>query len=187
MKEIIYLTRNAAKFQVAQKAVQGLGIALVRQDLETPEIQSADVVEIASFSARWASERLGKPVAVTDGGYYIEALNGFPGPFIKYINSWLTATDILNLMKDKKNRNVEVRSCLAYCAPGRDPVTFVESFKGTIALEKGPKGATPINEIFIPDGFTEPESAITPEKMVHFWSSGDAWQKLAAHLDKTHD
>lgn len=35
---------------------------------------------------------LGKPtlnqsVVVMDVGYYIEAINGFPGPFIKYLNA----------------------------------------------------------------------------------------------------
>src|SRR3989344_556765 len=113
-KEIIFVTGNKYKFRVAQKSLMGSGFKLVQKKLETPEIQSDLVEEVSAFSAKWAANILKKPVVVSDGGCYIEALNGFPGPFIKYINKWLSAGDLLNLMKGKKNRRVFWRDCLAY-------------------------------------------------------------------------
>ena len=183
MKTIIFITGNQYKFQVAKKAVENLGINLVQKDLETPEIQSTELEKIAAFSAQWASNKLQKPVVLTDAGYYIEALNGFPGPFIKYANDWLTANDFLKLMKGKKNRTVITKDCLAYCEPGKKPITFLTTAKGKISEKVGAKGTTSINEIFIPDGFDKVESEIPREEMVEFWNKNkDSWQRLAKFL-----
>ena len=188
MQEITYITGNKLKFVVAQKMLEPFEIRLVHQKLETPEIQSTDVGEVALYSAKWASELLKKPVIVTDAGYYIEALNGFPGPFIKYINQWLTSADILKLMDGQKNRKVEARDGLAYCEPGKEPVVFFDVFKGTISLSAGKKGMTPINEVFIPEGYDKVESDIGWEEMLKFWSNRQGWPKLAEYLrDKNHE
>lgn len=184
MKEIIYVTGNKLKFDVARKSIAGSEFKLVQKKLDTPEIQSTDVREIASFSAKWASDKLQKTVAVSDAGFYIEALNGFPGPFIKYINKWLTPADMLKLMRSQKNRRVEVRSCLGYCEVGKKPVTFIGISKGKIASTPGKKSFTPINEIFIPEGYSRPASDIPWEEMSKFWGGGadGTWRQLAEYL-----
>lgn len=182
MKELIFATGNPFKFAIARKALEGMDIVLIQQKIALPEIQSEDSKEIASFSAKWGSNLLKKPIVVSDAGYYIEALNGFPGPFIKYINQWLTAEDLLRLMEGKENRNAFIKECIAYCEPGGQPVCFFGNFKGTITLVPGAKGATPINEIFIPDGLTQPESEISNEERLKFWKQDAAWRELAEYL-----
>lgn len=185
MKELVYVTGNTTKFLIAQKALEDTDIVLIQQKADTPEIQSDDVREIASFSAKYGSNVLKKPLVVSDAGYYLEALNGFPGPFIKFINQWLSADDILRLMDGKEDRSVFVKECVAYCEPGSEPVCFLGDFKGTIAHEVGKKGETPINEIFIPNGLTHPESEITQEERIAFWKKDDAWRQLAEYLERS--
>ena len=181
--QIVFVTGNEYKFQVAKKALEGLDVELIKQDLETPEIQSTEVEEIASFSAKWASNQLQKSVVLSDAGYYIEALGGFPGPFIKFTNKWLTAQDYLNLMRGKKNRTVITKDCLAYSEPGKEPYTITAEVKATIAEKAGAKGTTPINEIYIPDGFDRVESEIPREEMVRYWSEKiPIWPKFAQYL-----
>ena len=186
MKTIIVVTGNPYKFQIAQKVLENKGLKVIQEKLETPEIQSIDVAEIASFSAEWAAGKLGKPVALTDAGYYIEALNGFPGPFIKYINQWLSSEDLLKLMAGKKNRKVVVKACLAYCEPGKEPMTFTSEVSGTIAqkaIKTGKEGSTPINEIFVPEGYAKVEAEIPREEMIKFWARVENyWGKLARYL-----
>ncbi len=183
-KQIIFVTGNSYKFEVAQKSLEGSSVELIQQKLDTPEIQSTSVEEVASYSAKWASEKLGQPVAVTDAGYFIEALSGFPGPYIKYINQWLTADDIVNLMEGKPNRKVIAKDCLAYCEPGKEPVTFTKESFGTIS-EKPEKidDSSPIDEVFIPEGFDKPQTLIPKRDMINFWAKGDDnWKKLANYL-----
>lgn len=189
MKTIIFVTGNSYKFQIAQKVLESRGLRVIQKKLATPEIQSTDVVEIASFSAKWAAGKLGKPVVLTDAGYYIEALNGFPGPFIKYINIWLTPQDLLKLMQGKKNRRVVVKTCLAYCEPGKEPITFLNKIAGTLstkAIKTDKEGSTPINEIFIPQGYDKVETQISKEEMIKFWARAETyWEKLADYLEKS--
>ncbi len=184
MKQVFFITGNKLKFEIAQQALAGANIELVQKELATPEIQSVRVEEVAGFSAKWASDQLKQPVLVSDAGYYIEALNGFPGPFIKYINEWLSAEDILRLMDGKTNRTVEVKDCLAYCEPGQEPVFFCGSAKGTIANKKGSPGLTAINEIFIPEGYDKTESDIPWEEMKNFWSKSMKTYQLVGEYFK---
>lgn len=183
MKKVIYVTGNAYKFSAAQTALEGTDIELVQEDLDTPEIQSTDVKEVASFSAKWASTKLNQPVLLTDGGFYFKGLNGFPGPFIKFVNKWLKADDFLRLMEGVEDRTVEIIECLAYCEPGKEPTTFAATLKGKIALEKGQPGNTSINEIFIADGFEKVESEADKESMTRFWAGFDYWKQFVGYLE----
>ena len=182
-KTLIYVTSNELKFKVARQSLQDSGISLERKSLQTPEIQSSRVEEIAEWSAIWASQHLNQPVVVTDVGYYIEALNGFPGPFIKYVNEWFTAEDYLNLLQGKSNRKATIRDCLAYCRPNEKPVIFNQVYQGEIATKPGRKEGTPINQILIPEGFSKPISEIPSDQMVAYWSTAAIWQELKLHIE----
>lgn len=188
MRTLVFVTSNQYKFEVAKESLEESGVELIQEKLETPEIQSTDVSQIASFSADWAANKLGKPVVLLDVGYYIEELNGFPGPFIKYINNWLNAEDLLKLMKDKSNRKVVVKGALAYCKPTKAPVVFLSEWEGNIAqkaIKTNKPGSTSINEIFIPKGYDKVETEIPREEMVKFWSTSEAyWKELIEYLSK---
>ena len=113
MQKVVFITGNEYKYEQAKAALKETDIELIRQKIDTPEIQSTKVEEVAAYSSKWASEKLNLPVVLTDSGYYFEALNGFPGPFIKYVNQWFSAQDFLNLMSGKQNRKVCVTQCLS--------------------------------------------------------------------------
>ena len=184
MASIIFVTGNLYKYESAQRAVQPYGITLIQKKLDLPEIQSTEVEEIAYSSALEASLKLGEAVVVEDVGYYIPALNGFPGPFVKYVNQWFSAEDYLRLLNGISDRRILVRSCIAYAEPGKLPITFSDQVESTLANKPGEKkGRTSISEIFIPDGFDRTESDIPRETMVTFWSSRlSSWKKLAEHI-----
>jgi XTP/dITP diphosphohydrolase len=180
-KTITFITGNQYKFEIAKKALVCKDISLEQVKLEVPEIQATDVSKIASFSAKWACEKLRKPVVVTDVGWYIESLNGFPGPYIKYINHWLTSEDLIKLMKGNSNRKIVVRGCLAYCDVGKNPICFMSEVYGNIADKPVKKnGASAIDEIFIPNGFDKVSTEIPREEMDNFWKKTENyWQDLA--------
>ncbi len=183
---LIYVTGNDLKFAVAAEVLQDTGIRLEQSRLSTPEIQSAEVEEIAEWSAQWASRELQKPVVVTDAGFYIEALRGFPGPFVKFVNEWLTAGDYLKLMQNHTNRQIVIRECLAYSHPGQKPVTFSQFYQGTLALTPGAPRGTAINQLFIPEGYSQPISELSPTAAMAYWSQLSAWLDLKAYLTGNH-
>ncbi len=188
MRTLVFVTGNSYKFEVAKKSLANLELAIIQEKIETPEIQSPDVAEVAAYSAEWTAAKLNKAVVSLDIGYYIEALNGFPGPFIKYVNQWLSSADLLSLMRDKINRQVTVKGGLAYCEPGQAPITFLSEWAGNIAqraVKTDKPDTTPINEIFIPQWVDQVESEIPREEMVQFWAKSETyWKKLADYLSK---
>ncbi|MFZ5391941.1 MAG: non-canonical purine NTP pyrophosphatase [Patescibacteria group bacterium] len=171
LKKIYFITGNKNKFQTALVAFKDSGFELLQKTIDTPEIQSDDLGKIASFSAKFAANILKHPIFLTDAGCFIESLNGFPGPFIKYVNQYLTAQDFLRLMTGKNNRKVFFKECLAYCEPGQNPVLFFSSAEGKISIKSGKQGQTSINEIFIPKGLNHPESEIPRKQMIQFWNN----------------
>lgn len=183
MKELFFITGNKYKFESAQRSIGSSDFTLTQKELDLPEIQSTKVEEIAAFSAKMAAQNLQVPVVVSDVGYYIEALNGFPGPFIKYINQWLTAEEILLLMSGQKNRKVVIRESIALCFPGLEPVIFTEERNCQIAEKAGRADWAPINEIIIPEGFDRVESEISREEMLSFHQAHTShWKKLAEYF-----
>ena len=187
MKSLVFVTGNPYKFEVAKKSLGLVNIEVVQEKLDTPEIQSMEVEEVAAYSAKWAAEKLGKPVVTSDAGYYIHALRGFPGPFIKYVNGWLSMDEILKMMEGKTNRSAEVRICVAYCVPGGKPETFLTKVSGNIALKADNEtpGAFMIDRLFIPEGYDKTLSQFPAEEAVTFWSSREEyWKKLAEHLSQ---
>lgn len=175
---LTYITGNKMKFEVASQVFKDTGIILSQKKLDTPEIQSKSVEDVAIYSAVWACKELNQSVFVTDAGFCIEALKGFPGPFIKYTNEWFSAEDYLNLMQGKSNRNVIIKDCLAYCKPNEKPIVFTGSFKGTLAIKSGKRSGTSIEQLFIPEGFDRPISEIPAEEMIDYWSKGDILLKF---------
>src|SRR5215204_4400122 len=167
-KTLINLTGNRFKFEVAQRALLGTPVVLEQLRLPAPEIQSNSVQEIAEFSAQWAGSQIAQPFFLTDAGLYIDALNGFPGPFIKFINQWFSTEDMLRLMHDKSYRRITVQDCLVYASPGEPLVIFNGSYRGSIAREPGPSTGTPIERLFIPDGHQRSISEFSHDEQVAY-------------------
>ena len=186
-KTLINLTGNRFKFEVAQRALLGTHVVLEQLRLPVPEIQSNSVQDIAEFSAQWAGSQITQPFFLTDAGFYIDALNGFPGPFIKFINQWFTTEDLLRLMHDKAYRHITVQDCLIYAHPGESLVTFNGSYQGSIAREPGPSAGTPIERLFIPSGHQRPISEFSHDEQVEYWGNGAIWQAFRRFLNEKGD
>ncbi len=187
MTTLLFLTGNRFKFEVAQRALLGTPILLEQNRLAVPEIQSNSVQEIAEFSAQWASSQIDQPFFVTDSGFYIDALNGFPGPFIKFINQWFSTEDLLRLMHDKVYRRMTIHDCLVYVQPGQAMKTFNGSFQGSLAREPGPRTGTPIERLFIPNGFHTPISEFSHDEQVEYWSKATVLKEFRRHLEEIGD
>lgn len=179
---VTFVTGNMRKFAVAERVMRGSGVRVEQCRLDVPEIQSADVEAVAAFSAQWAYAKLNTPVVVHDTGFHIQGLNGFPGPFIKYVNDWLTTDDLLRLMDGKANRGTIGRDCLAYCADDDRVVCFSGEYPGTLATVAGAGPGTPMERLFIPRGYHLPTSELTPEAQANYWATSDAWRQFKAYL-----
>jgi XTP/dITP diphosphohydrolase len=126
-----YITSNNAKIRVAEKFLNPLGVALKGTHLDLTEIQSEDIEQIAIGKARQAFSVVNEPLFVNDAGWYITSLGGFPGPFMKYVNQWLSSRDLLAMMSNHSNKEVIFKEVLCYVDKDRTK-TFVGETKGLI-------------------------------------------------------
>jgi len=140
---ITFITGNNHKVKEAENIFQKFDIELEHIDLGYMEPQGT-LEDVAKAGAKYASEKLNKPVIVEDAGLFIRAFNWFPGTYSSFVQDTIGNQGILNLMNDIKNtedRYAEFRSVIGYCAPNIEPKIFLGKVQGEIAFEEvGNKG-----------------------------------------------
>lgn len=182
MNEIIMVTGNVGKYNVANDIFSKKGLNLIQEKIETPEIQSYNVEDVSTYSALYAAKELDSPVIKSDVGYFIPALNGFPGPFVKYINGMLTSEELLKLMENKGDRTIILKECLTYATPTGETRQFVNEEKASIALNAYGTGST-FDRIVIFEGQELPKSMNTDdENLEHFKKSLKIYEDMAEYL-----
>ncbi|UUX91237.1 RdgB/HAM1 family non-canonical purine NTP pyrophosphatase [Methanoplanus endosymbiosus] len=102
---------NKAK-EVAAFFGDQVNVAHVKLDL--PEYRDNDVGKIAALKAEAAYEAVGRPVIVDDTGFYIAALNGFPGAYAAYVLDTIGMDGILKLMSGVSDRSAYFETAIAY-------------------------------------------------------------------------
>jgi len=98
--QIMFVTGNMHKVAEAVAICAPRGIAIVQNDCGYPELQDNDVARVAEYGAEHVVNRLDCAVIVEDTGLYIDALNGFPGPYAAYVYDTIGNAGILALMRD---------------------------------------------------------------------------------------
>ncbi len=114
MKHVLFATGNSRKIIEASTTLKPFGISVEQIDVAMDEIQHNDAAEIAKAKARAAYAAAGKPIVVSDTTWEIPALGGFPGGYMKDINTWLQAEDWLALMANHADKRIFCNEHLAY-------------------------------------------------------------------------
>jgi non-canonical purine NTP pyrophosphatase (RdgB/HAM1 family) len=181
VKKITLITSNANK---AAELAGLLGEAIEHQSLELSEIQSLDVVEVASKKAKSAYKKLQTPVIVDDSGFVIEAWGKLPGPFIKYFLEEMGDAKITQLVGE--NRAAYAETVLAYCDENGVKVA-VGRLNGTVAFEPRGENGYGYDMIFIPDGTTKTRAEMLKVEQMKFFPRGLAAEKLRKILEEKND
>lgn len=172
------------KFAIAEAFFLPLGkeFELHQLAIDIPEIQAGTVEEVAIFSAKEAVKVAQEACIVSDAGLVIEALDGFPGPFLKYVNEWLGIEGYLKLMSGLENRRVYFEDTLAVALPDGAVKTFTRREYGVIATSaEESKPGWAANDLFIPDGYDVALGKLSDDEQVSFWGDG-MWPKVVQYL-----
>lgn len=184
MKSVTMVTGNMGKWRIASDIFKKYNVELKQAKIETPEIQAYDVEEVSKYSAIYAAKYLNTSVIKSDVGYYIEALNGFPGVFLKYINNMLTSEEILKLMEDKKDRTIYLKECLSFATPEGKIKQFTNVEKATIYFKAMGNGST-FDKIVVFEEDKLPKSTNSEEKnFEHFKNQLQIYDEMAKYLER---
>ncbi len=107
-----YVTTNPGKVREAEEY---LGEAVSRLEYDYAEIQADELGPIAARGAREAYRYADEPVLVDDAGLFVDALDGFPGPYSSYVEETLGIDRVWELGADLDSRRASFRCTLAYC------------------------------------------------------------------------
>lgn len=148
---INFVTSNKNKVKEF-KQILGSKIKVSHINLSYPELRSDNPEEIARHSVKMQAERLKKPIVVEDSGLFIKALNDFPGTCSAYIHKRIGVQGIIKLMKGIKDRKCTYKCAVAYCKPGKKPISFLGEEKGNVAKSVRGNFGFGHDPIFIPEG-----------------------------------
>ena len=136
--------------------------------------------------ARYVKEHYGYDCFADDTGLEVKALNGAPGVHsARYAgdhDSEANMTKLLQELEKKPDRSAQFRTVIALLLNGQE-VLFEGIVTGRIATERhyGESGFG-YDPLFIPDGFTETFSQMSPENKNKVSHRGRAVRKLADYL-----
>lgn len=135
MKEIVFATSNTGKIATLRRhfEIGGIDLAIKPRALELIEPQAATAVEVALAKAKQACEQLQQPVLVDDSSFHIEALGGFPGPYVKYMIDSIGVEGIMKFMEGRPNRRAYFSSALVFVEESGEPRVFEDKTEGEIA------------------------------------------------------
>ncbi len=112
--KILYVTGNRSKYENAKKFFKPHAIEVEQVTLSLSEIQGDDSTEVALTKAQDAWKLVKQPLFINDASWFIPALKGFPGPYMKYINQWFEPIDFIHLMEGKIDRRIILKDIIVY-------------------------------------------------------------------------
>ena len=184
---LVLVTQNQHKLKELTPLFKKYNVEFDTTSLEKHEIRSESIEEIAREAAKVAFETLQKPVVVDDTGFFVDALNGFPGSYAGIVLNFIGFDGILQLMTDKVERASVFKTAVGYF-DGQHLESFVGAMSGSVARESAGVGGFGYDPIFIPDGFTKTYAELTFDEKVSISHRTKAFEEFlrwySSALDK---
>lgn len=102
---IYFATSNSQKFTSLKNLLSPLGIDLRQLEYDFDEGRDLDIRKIAEAKLAQAKRAFpDKKLIVDDRGFFIPALKGFPGPFVKLVLDSFSHEGLAKLMRGELDR-----------------------------------------------------------------------------------
>jgi XTP/dITP diphosphohydrolase len=161
---IRFVTGNEGKVREAREYLAATGEDVEQVEYDYTEVQSESLAEVAARGAEEAQAELGGAVVVEDSGLFVDALEGFPGPYSAYVEQTVGVERTWRLVEPEDDRRARFRSVVAY-ADSDTVETFEGSVRGTIVAPRG-DGGFGYDPIFEHDGTTFAEMSAAEKNAV---------------------
>lgn len=110
----------------------------VNVDLLEPQ---ATPVEVSRAKCKQAVKLCNGPVIVEDTSLCFNALNGLPGPYIKWFYEAVGNEGLAKMIESFDDKSGYAQCVLSFClGPGHEVLTFVGTCEGSIVPPSGPQG-----------------------------------------------
>ena len=150
-------------------------------EVDLPEIQGLDLVEILQQKAEVAWAIVQRPLVVEEAGLDLLALNGFPGPLVKWMLESVGAEGIAKISQALGDPRAVARCALLYRDSERT-VIAEGSTSGTLVLPSRGEHGFGWDPIFLPDGENRTFAELAGKKKDAVSHRGKAWRELMPRL-----
>ena len=172
------VTGNPNKLREAERL---LGARPASAEVDLPEIQSLDVVEVLHAKGQEAWQRLERPVVVDETSLELHAMGGFPGPLVKWMLEAVGAAGIARTAHALDDPRATARCVLLYRDAERSIVTDGAVKGQLVASPRGQHGFG-WDPIFQPEGSALTFAEIDPDAKDLVGHRGHAWRALHDRL-----
>ncbi|MGD9396008.1 MAG: XTP/dITP diphosphatase [Candidatus Thorarchaeota archaeon] len=183
---LVLVTQNQHKLKELRPLFKRYSVEFDITDLEKHEIRSENIEEIARIAAKIAFEALQKPVVVDDTGFFVDALNGFPGSYAGIVLKMIGYEGILRLMHNIEERSSKFMTAVGYCN-GNHLESFVGTMLGSVAFKPAGEGGFGYDPIFLPTGFPKTYAELTLDEKVSISHRTQAFEKFLQWYTSTLD
>jgi XTP/dITP diphosphohydrolase len=183
MHILYFITSNNHKFKEISRLFEeeSLNYKLEQHNIETLEIQSESIQEVALAKLNSIRGKLKTSFFVEDAGFFVDnPLKGFPGVYSSYVMKTLGNEGILRLITDFNKSDAHFAAVIAlYFKPHDRVYIFDGVVYGKVSEKARGKGGFGFDPIFIPNEFPEKTfgelTQLEKNKISH---RGKAWNKL---------
>lgn len=165
-KTLTFVTGNAKKLEEL-RAILGTNFPLeiISHKVDLPELQG-EMEEISIKKCQEAARRLKKPVLIEDTSLCFKALNGLPGPYIKWFLDKIKPEGLPKLLTGWEDKSAEAVCTFAYCegsCEDSDVILFQGITKGQIVEPRGTRDFG-WDCVFQPEGFNKTYAELPKEE-----------------------
>jgi non-canonical purine NTP pyrophosphatase (RdgB/HAM1 family) len=170
----VLVSGNRGKIAEARLAT---GRELEAAELDLPEIQSLDLLEVLRAKAEEAWRRLGRPLVVEEAGLALAALNGFPGPLVKWMLAAVGPEGISRTAHALGDARATACCGLLY-KDGEHEILGEGKTAGSLVLPGRGGHGFGWDPVFLPDGATRTFGEMTDVEKLAVSHRGKAWRAL---------
>jgi non-canonical purine NTP pyrophosphatase (RdgB/HAM1 family) len=174
----VLVTSNAGKRREAERI---LGFSIETVEVDLPEIQSLDMAEVLRAKADEAWSQLRRPLIVEETGLEIHAMNGFPGPLVKWMLEAVGAEGVARVASAFEYQAATARCSLLYRSAEGDVVASGQTVGGLVLPPRGGQGFG-WDPVFLPEGESRTYGELSTDRKDEIGHRGRAWRALVAKL-----
>ena len=175
---IYFITGNIGKLSEAKSVIGDIE----GYDVDLPEIQEIDAHAIIRAKLLEGLKHKDGELVVEDTSLYFDALNGLPGPLIKWFLNTIGADGLYNLAEKLGNTKAYAKSIIGY-AKNADKIEFFEGvIEGVIVPPVGDNGFG-WDAIFKPTGHDKTFAEMDFDEKNSISMRKAAFQRLKEYLN----
>ncbi|HVT17486.1 MAG TPA: non-canonical purine NTP pyrophosphatase [Thermoanaerobaculia bacterium] len=177
----VLVTANPGKLAEARR-LAGFEIEAVEIDL--PELQSLDLLEVLRHKGEEAWRRLGRPLVVEEAGLDLPVLGGFPGPLVKWMLAAAGAEGIARTALALGDSRAVAHCALLYRDAARSVVAEGTAEGALVLPARGSQGFG-WDPVFLPEGESRTFGELGGAEKDARSHRGRAWRNLLRELGRS--